>query len=91
MPSNTAVDAKSPMESGHHELAPGMANTDISKRPEEEDIIAEISEKDVTSFEKGDDEAMQAFAKYQGPPLILDEETNARLLRKIDWCLMPIL
>ncbi|KAL1633450.1 Allantoate permease [Neofusicoccum ribis] len=37
------------------------------------------------------DAAMKAFASYQGQVLEIDEATNARLLRKIDWHLMPLL
>ncbi|TKA72236.1 hypothetical protein B0A49_05984 [Cryomyces minteri] len=37
------------------------------------------------------DEAMKAFASHQGTIIEIDEATNKRLLRKIDWNLMPIL
>ncbi|KAH7064685.1 membrane transporter [Macrophomina phaseolina] len=37
------------------------------------------------------DAAMKAFAELQGQVLEIDEATNARLLRKIDWHLMPLL
>jgi hypothetical protein len=36
------------------------------------------------------DEALKAFASYQGEVIHIDEETNRRLLRKIDWNLMPV-
>ena len=36
------------------------------------------------------DEAMKAFAGYEGEVLVLDEKTNKRLLRKIDLHLMPV-
>lgn len=36
------------------------------------------------------DEAMKAFMSYQGEVIHIDEETNKRLLRKIDWNLMPV-
>ena len=36
------------------------------------------------------DEAMKAFAGYEGEVLVLDEATNKRLLRKIDMHLMPV-
>lgn len=36
------------------------------------------------------DAAMKAFANFQGQVLEIDEATNARLLRKIDWHLMPV-
>lgn len=37
------------------------------------------------------DEAMKAFTEAHGEVAELDEETNRRLLRKIDWHLMPIM
>lgn len=37
------------------------------------------------------DEAMKAFADTDGEPLVLSEETNKRLLKKIDWHLIPIM
>lgn len=46
---------------------------------------------DVVKYTQDDDEAMKAFASYDGPPLVLDDDTNRRLLRTIDWHLMPIL
>lgn len=50
-----------------------------------------VTEDEVQKYSKDDDEAMAAYAKYHGPPLVLDEATNKRLLRTIDWHLMPIL
>lgn len=37
------------------------------------------------------DEAMKAFMQAEGEVIELDEETNKRLLRKIDWNLMPMM
>ncbi|MCJ1397863.1 hypothetical protein MMC11_001059 [Xylographa trunciseda] len=37
------------------------------------------------------DEAMKAFEGYEGESLVLDEATSKKLLRKIDWHLMPLL
>ncbi|CAK7202171.1 Allantoate permease [Sporothrix eucalyptigena] len=50
----------------------------------------------VTKYTSNDDEALKAFAKLGGGEPIdvtqeLDAATNARLLRTIDWHLMPIL
>jgi ACS family allantoate permease-like MFS transporter len=59
--------------------------------PMEIEDAAVVTEDTVQKYSKDDDEAMKAFARYQGPPLILDEATNKRLLRTIDWHLMPIL
>jgi len=37
------------------------------------------------------DEAMKAFDGLQGEAIELDEATNRRLLRTIDWHMMPIM
>lgn len=37
------------------------------------------------------DEAMKAFRELQGESITLDESTNKRLLRIIDWHMMPIM
>lgn len=37
------------------------------------------------------DEAMKAFDELQGEAIELDEATNRRLLKTIDWNLMPIM
>ena len=36
------------------------------------------------------DDAMKAFAEYQGRVLEIDEATNKRLLRRIDMHMMPV-
>ncbi len=36
------------------------------------------------------DEAMKAFVGHEGEVIQIDEESNRRLLRKIDWNLMPV-
>ncbi|KAG9636468.1 putative MFS allantoate transporter, partial [Aureobasidium melanogenum] len=37
------------------------------------------------------DEALKAFMSHPGEVIELDEATNKRLLRKIDWNLMPVM
>lgn len=37
------------------------------------------------------DEAMKAVEWADGQPIEIDEQTNKRLLRKIDWHLMPLI
>jgi ACS family allantoate permease-like MFS transporter len=37
------------------------------------------------------DEALKAFQDFQGETIDLDEATNKRLLRIIDWHMMPIM
>ena len=36
------------------------------------------------------DEAMKAFQGHQGQVIHIDEATNKRLLRRIDWNLIPV-
>ena len=36
------------------------------------------------------DEALKAFIGHEGEPIVLDEATNRRLLRKIDLNIMPV-
>lgn len=36
------------------------------------------------------DDAMKAFMSHEGQVLDLDQATNTRLLRRIDWNLMPV-
>jgi len=49
-----------------------------------------ISE-DVLKHSHDADEAMKAFTSHEGTVIEIDEATNKRLLRIIDWNLMPIL
>ena len=44
----------------------------------------------VLKHSKDADEAMKAFEGHEGEVLVLDEATNRRLLRKIDWNIMPV-
>lgn len=37
------------------------------------------------------DEAMKAFAQLQGQDIEIDEATNRRLVRIIDWHIMPVM
>lgn len=39
---------------------------------------------------KDADEAMKAFEGHEGAPIALDEATNKRLLRIIDWNILPV-
>jgi hypothetical protein len=57
-----------------------------------EDSIREgkVVPKEVLKHSHDADEAMKAFMNYQGEVIHIDEETNRRLLRKIDWNLMPV-
>lgn len=37
------------------------------------------------------DEAMKAFEQMHGEDIVLDEATNRRLVRTIDWHIMPVM
>ena len=37
------------------------------------------------------DEAMKAFEDYEGEAMVIDEATNKRLLKQIDFNIMPLL
>lgn len=44
----------------------------------------------ILKHSKDADEALKAFASHQGEVIHIDEATNKRLLRIIDWNLMPV-
>lgn len=75
------------------EISPSQTEIGATKdmSPMEIEDAGVVTEDEVQKYSKDDDEAMAAYARYQGPPLVLDEATNKRLLRTIDWHLMPIL
>ena len=50
----------------------------------------DIAPADLLAHSHDADEALKAFASYQGQVIQLDEATNRRLLRKIDWHIMPV-
>ena len=77
----------------HIEITPSnKADQEILPvRAEKTDEARVITDGDIQKYSEQDDDAMKAFAEYEGPPLVLDEATNKRLFRKIDWHLMPIL
>lgn len=81
----TAADERSPVQpmNGNEE-----ADMDVEKNPVS-------TEKDINpSLEKhahDADEALQAMEALQGEAITIDEETNKRLLKIIDWHLMPIM
>lgn len=65
------------------------ANQDLSiQRTEIDDVVSSYG---AQKYTENDDEAMKAMANFDGEPLIMDEETSRRLLRKIDWHLMPVM
>lgn len=56
-----------------------------SASPEE----GEVAEKSYAGSDD-EDEAMKAMRAFGGEPIEIDEATNKRLLKKIDWHLMPV-
>ena len=69
----------------------GDAVDRFEMRPIESLDAPVVTADEVKTYSKADDAAMKAMADYDGPPLVLDDETSKRLLRKIDWHIMPIL
>lgn len=51
--------------------------------------LGQITVADVREI-KDADEAMRAFADYDGAGEVIDEATSRRLLRKIDMRIMPV-
>jgi ACS family allantoate permease-like MFS transporter len=64
-----------------------LAGTDIS-----EDAIrnGSVVPEHILKHSKDADVALKAFANYHGSVIDIDEATNKRLLRRIDWNLMPV-
>ena len=44
----------------------------------------------ILKHSKDADEAMKAFEGHEGEMLVMDEATNKRLLRIIDWNILPV-
>ena len=68
-----------------------MTPLDVEKEAISTEITGE-GEAPVVILKHGNDadEALKAFAGHEGEILVLDEATSKRLLRKIDWNLMPV-
>lgn len=64
---------------------------DVEKTPATEIADGTIVENKLLEHAGDADDAMKAFTQAQGDIVELDEETNRRLLRKIDWNLMPMM
>ncbi|CAI6335246.1 unnamed protein product [Periconia digitata] len=64
----------------------GYAN----EKQKTEDLAKHVDE-NVLKHSHDADAALKAFEEFEGQTLELSEETNKRLLRKIDWHLMPIM
>ncbi|KAF2668275.1 membrane transporter [Microthyrium microscopicum] len=73
------------LEKADKEFLPG---TDIPKSELEKGNLAPDQ---ILKHSHDADAALAAFASYQGQVIEIDEATNKRLLRKIDWNLMPLM
>lgn len=78
---NTSEKAAHDLEK--HEPIPGISEDAIRRGSVVPDTILKHSH--------DADAALQAFKSYEGTVIEIDDETNRRLLRKIDWNLMPIM
>ncbi|KAL1966662.1 hypothetical protein VTN77DRAFT_3859 [Rasamsonia byssochlamydoides] len=68
-----------------------MVDADPEKQPaQREDVVAAIS-KTILQHSHDGDEALKAFIGHEGEVFVIDEATNRRLLRIIDWNLIPIM
>ena len=81
-----------------------MSAIDFEKRPTgldpevEKEIPAPLADairngsvpENVLKHSHDADEALKAFASHEGTVIEIDEATNKRLLRIIDWNLMPV-
>ena len=72
------------LEKANSDVLPG---TDI---PKAEIESGKVRPEDIIKHSHDADIALKAFASYGGEVIHIDEATNKRLLRKIDWKLMPV-
>ncbi|KAJ5818573.1 hypothetical protein N7474_004164 [Penicillium riverlandense] len=93
MGTSSDQDAKAMEAPGHNhiELASTGAAADQVTPEADIETAKAIAPEEVRKYSRDDDEAMKAMADYDGPPLVLDAETNKRLLRTIDWHMLPVL
>lgn len=79
-----------------------MSDASIEKRQLDPEVEKQLPEQLAEAIRSGSvpenvlkhshdaDEAMKAFQSHQGQVIEIDEATNKRLLRRIDWNLMPV-
>ena len=67
------------------------AGMDPEKYSLDHEVRSSSVDKNVLKHSHDADEAMKAFQEAQGEVIELDEATNKRLLRRIDWNLMPVI
>lgn len=64
---------------------------DVEKTPIDIRGSGDVPTADFLKHKIDADEAMKAFEGHEGEVLVLDDATKRRLLRTIDWHLMPLL
>jgi ACS family allantoate permease-like MFS transporter len=87
MPLNTMAE-----EQSDRRASDGKSVADVEKETSLEETIRSGSTMPAAILKHGQDadEAMKAFASHEGEVIHIDEATNKKLLRKIDWNLMPV-
>ena len=73
------------------EADPMSADPEKHGKPREDQSFRASEETQLPRYDQDADEALKAFDGYEGESLVVDEETNRRLLRKIDLNLMPLM
>lgn len=59
--------------------------------PQQDAVRSNSVDKRILKHSHDADEAMKAFQGHEGQVIEIDEATNKRLLRIIDWHLMPVM
>lgn len=76
------------MDPEKHSFDPEVDKT--MSAPLEDAIRNGSIDKKILEHSHDADEAMKAFQEAQGQVIEIDAATNKRLLRRIDWNLMPV-
>ena len=93
---STSISYSCGVSPSNHERRLDKMSTPVDHDPEKTTHISGIADEEAHVPEKvlkhshDADEALKAFDSEDGEVLELNEETNRRLLRKIDWNLMPV-
>lgn len=67
---------------------PALDNKAVSIEGDSEEIRGQLGK--LVEHSHDADEAMKAFLGHEGEIIEIDEATNQRLLRTIDWNLLPL-
>jgi hypothetical protein len=78
----TTANGFSPDPEKHPEPIPGLDEAKMRS--------GTVVPEEILKHSHDADEALKAFASFPGEVVRLDEETGRRLLRKIDWHIMPV-